>query len=73
MNDVSKETLEAFVAKAHKLIDSRFNTLILEGLEVTFSFKREEGLSVEYKGPDAESIDAFILTFRFFIQQRERI
>jgi hypothetical protein len=74
VNDVSRETLEAFVAKAHKLVNSRFRALVEEGLEITLSFKRGQGgMRIEYKGPDTESIEAFILTFRFFIQQKERI
>lgn len=74
MNDLSRETLEVFVAKAHKLVDSRFRAFVEEGLEITFSFESgQRGMTIEYRGPDTESIEAFILTFRFFIQDRDGI
>jgi hypothetical protein len=74
VRDSSRQTLEAFVIRARKLVESRFGAFIQEGLEITLSFKQGwEGMRVEYKGPDAESIDAFILTFRFFIQDKDRI
>jgi len=41
---------------------------------ITISFRNEQGEGIikqERRGPDEEAIDAFVLTFRFFIQNNE--
>jgi len=64
--------LELFNEKAEKL-RSRSFTRSLNGSGVTMSFKKGEADKIERRGPNIESIDAFVLTFRFFIQNNEKI
>ena len=37
------------------------------------NWNKDQGQSYENRGPSAEAIDAFVLTFRFFIQNNEKI
>ena len=66
-------TLQLFISKANKLGNSSF----LESLvnEFRLGFKIEVGKQVEVTSirPKQESTDAFVLTFRFFIQNNETI
>jgi hypothetical protein len=74
MADFSQEiaALRLFNEKAQKLANSRFLQSLLNGesgWKLSWS-KGTEPQSERY-GPDQEAIDAFLLTYRFFIQDRE--
>jgi hypothetical protein len=63
--------LRLFNEKADKLETSSFAKKILtERIGVKFSAQQGE-MAAKRFGPDQESIDAFILTFRFFVQDNE--
>lgn len=64
--------LYLFNEKADKLEKLRFTKRITsDETSVTVHFRAEGGITGERDGPDDESIDAFVLTFRFFIQDNE--
>jgi hypothetical protein len=75
MRDETGQALALFVEKANRLLSGRFVQYIQEhgGPSYKISFERGKDTEVEIKAPDQEAIDAFILTFRFFIQKNERI
>ena len=71
-----KGSLSLFNEKADKLLRMSFVKTIFETKTgVTLSWKaREDGLYDEFhvrRGPEEEAIDAFVLTFRYFIQDNE--
>jgi hypothetical protein len=67
------QALELFNDKAHELMKSRFvRTFQSEDSEWTFTLQEGE-VSASRFGPDNESYRAFVLTFRFFIQDRDQI
>jgi len=64
--------LKLFNEKARRLERLTFTKSVFEeesGLKIIF--KPVEPPTVERKGPDEEAIEAFVLTFRFFVQDRE--
>jgi hypothetical protein len=67
------EILKLFNEKAEKL---RSTTFIKKGIEspggIRISYKKGHPITAERAGPTQEEIDAFVLTFRFFIQKNER-
>lgn len=65
--------LELFIEKANKLENSGFVNKIKEEftLDVSIDLSREDPLKIRSIRPNQENIDAFILTFRFFIQDNE--
>ena len=70
------EALELFNEKADKLLNSAFVEALASGkTEATINGRRQENgsfeISPELRGPSPEAVDAFILTFRFFIQDNE--
>jgi hypothetical protein len=70
------EALELFNKKADKLLDSPFVHALTSGkTDATISGQRQDNGSFEItpqlRGPSAHAVDAFILTFRFFIQDNE--
>ncbi len=67
------EALKLFIEKADKLKNSNFVTRIVKRSGVDLSFNTGQKTVVRRRGPDDENIDAFILTFRFFIQDNEPI
>lgn len=78
MVDISKinEALNLFNEKADKLFRLSFvKTMFETNTGVTLSWKaRDDGLYDEFherRGPEEEAIDAFVLTFRYFIQDNE--
>lgn len=75
MQDKTRETLSLFVEKANKLLSLSFIKSITErgGLDLNISWNANEGLNVIRGGPGDEAVDAFVLTFRFFIQNNERV
>ncbi len=79
MTDLNKITksLRLFNEKAEKLARLSFMAKLTHpDAGVTISFKRpKEGtptVTQERRGPDEEAIDAFVLTFRYFIQDNEQ-
>jgi hypothetical protein len=74
MNAIERGTLELFLEKSHKLLSSTVRTALEEG-RVRFGMRASVGKPVEteVEGPPAESVEAFILTLRFFVQNNESI
>jgi len=70
----TQETLALLIEKATKLRASRFVAQMLDtGGSLHWSWKQGEAHKFDWTGPEDESLEAFILTFRFFIQDNERI
>ena len=66
-------TMEVFNEKADRLLSSSFAREIAAlGLRTRISWKKGEPIVMECKGPDQESVEAFVLTLRFFIQDNEK-
>lgn len=65
--------LGLFNEKAEKLANCRFTRTVF-GQKTGVEVRGERGKPVEVIrwGPDQEAIDAFVLTFRFFIQDNEK-
>ncbi len=64
--------LELFNEKADKLrILSFVRSLETDNSGVQVTFHPEGGVSASRYGPDNEAVDAFVLTFRFFVQDNE--
>jgi len=76
MSSMTKETdaLKLFNEKANELANSNFVKYILEHKKISFevSMKRGERVKIARTIPNEEAIKAFVLTFRFFIQNNER-
>jgi len=73
--DITKslKALNLFNEKAEELKRSRyFKIFINKNSSFTISAKSSGELSVLVNGPDEEATKAFVLTFRFFIQNNER-
>ena len=67
--------LELFNEKADKLLRSHFLKSALTELRISYSMETTpngEVYKTEYHGPDSEATDAFVLTFRYFIQNNEK-
>jgi hypothetical protein len=62
----------SFTNKANKLMDSTFAKDMIGRTGVDLSWEGDKQI-VDHRGPGAEFVDAFILTFRFFIQKNESI
>lgn len=76
MRDETRETLELFVEKATKLVRSRFIAFVNTQSQITINYENmnnEGQFSIDHSEPDSEAIEAFVLTFRFFIQNNESI
>jgi hypothetical protein len=63
--------LELFSEKASKLAGSNFLKRTVLGQAIRFKGGLGWPIEVVGNGPDEENIDAFVLTFRFFIQNNE--
>jgi hypothetical protein len=73
LQKATKETFAIFIEKSTRLVSSRFVKHMLEGGgNLNVSMKSGENLKIIWDEPDQEAVDAFILTFRFFIQDNER-
>ena len=70
-NENIKSALELFNEKAAKLSNSSFLKRTVAGQTVRFKGGLGWPIEVVGSGPDQENIDAFVLTFRFFIQNNE--
>ncbi len=71
------QALNSFNERADDLHSSKFiESLIEDGLKVTLAWdKRNEGIDFESTrtGPDKTAIQAFLMDYRFFIQNNDRI
>lgn len=68
------ESLKLFNEKAEKLMNHSFTKKIIsDGFGITISANKDEPVNIETRFPTNESIESFILTLRFFIQDNERI
>lgn len=68
------KSLRLFNEKADKLMSLGFSKKIFgEKSGFTLSAKRDAPVEFQRHGPEGESIDAFVLTYRFFIQDNEMI
>ena len=78
MNDKEKAiyALKLFNEKAEELLSSTFARKMLEGetgFNLHWNWETENEITnFERKGPDKENIKAFILDYRFFIQDNEK-
>jgi len=75
MQEKTRETLGLFVDKANKLLSLSFTKSIMDhgGINFTINWEAGKGITTTDTIPDDEAIDAFVLTFRFFIQDNEDI
>lgn len=77
MESIDKQVvaLELFNEKAKKLLSLSFLKKMTDpksGILITVGKADDPfGLTITRKGPSQESVDAFVLTFRFFIQDNE--
>ena len=67
------ESLKLFNDKAEKIKNYSFTKKIIsDGFGIKISTKVDEPVNIETRFPTDESIEAFILTLRFFIQNNEK-
>lgn len=71
MRDETRRAFELFVEKTNKLKSLSFNEAV-KNLNLNLAWKKGEAISVTLTGPGSEQIDAFILTFRLFIQDNDQ-
>jgi hypothetical protein len=74
-NEQQINDLKLFNEKAAKLESCSFTKKAFSQETGVSTLIKNEGQSlcrIERRGPDGESIDAFVLTFRFFIQNSEK-
>ncbi|MHA1302544.1 MAG: hypothetical protein ACTSQE_04775 [Candidatus Heimdallarchaeaceae archaeon] len=68
------DVLRYFNEKVNKLLQLTFTDFVTsKQVKLKLSAKRGEEVKVEHILPGGESFDAFVLTFRFFIQNNEPI
>jgi len=73
MRKETRELLQLFVGKARKLESSRFVKKMSDpSAGVTISGTTNGRSHTDRRLPDQEAIDAFVLTFRLFIQPNDR-
>ena len=73
--DSELPALELFIDKTYKLENSGFVNKIRQEftLDIKIDLSHTDILEIRSIRPNQENIDAFILTFRFFIQDNEAI
>ncbi|MCE5250096.1 hypothetical protein LLG96_07730 [bacterium] len=67
------ETLELFDEKSGHLLELSLSQEISKSYNASVRWNREQGWTSKFAGPNGESVDAFILTLRLFIQDNEPI
>lgn len=74
MSDEDIKGLKLFNEKAERVSSSGFVKYILSKGRITFEIRLERGKEIETEKvlPDQDAIEAFVLTFRYFIQNNER-
>lgn len=76
MLESTRHTFDLFIEKADLLNSGRFQKIVREdfGNNLNLSFRFDsEGMVIQHDTPDDDATAAFILTFRFFIQNNEAI
>jgi len=74
MKDETRIVLEQFVEKAHKLREFKFDEHVKKiGLGFKGTGMDDESWIIDFGVPDTKEQDAFLLTFRMFIQNNESI
>jgi hypothetical protein len=74
MKDETKIILEQLVEKAHKLRDFKFDEHVKKiGLNFKGTRMDDDSWVLDFGIPDVKEQDAFLLTFRMFIQKNESI
>jgi hypothetical protein len=72
MEKATRQTIELFVEKAHKLAEFKFDEHVKRvGLNWRASRTENDDWVLEFGLPDEKERDAFLLTFRLFIQDNE--
>jgi len=71
MRNETGRAFELFIEKTNRLKLLSFNEAIKD-LKLNISWKQGEDFKVNLTGPASEQIDAFVLTFRLFIQDNEQ-
>lgn len=72
--DIEQETLKIFVERAERVLRSRLAQNVLsQQLSCSFSWKIGEGATFEYPDCHEDDRDAFVLSLRLFIQNKDRI
>ena len=69
--EYEKNALTLFIEKAEKLKMSKFVVNIANNSGFSFTLEKNKPAVSTRRGPGDENIEAFILTFRFFIQDNE--
>lgn len=64
-------SLRTFSEKATRLLNSSLAKEVLQKLNASVHWERGSEWTSSYSGPSGESVEAFILTLRFFIQNNE--
>lgn len=62
-----------FTEKAERLMNSNFVKSYKDSSGVDFSWEQGKAAVINLRGPNQEQTDAFVLTFRFFIQNNDSI
>jgi len=65
------EDMALFNDKAEKLRNHSFTKKVKDGFGITVSAKKGEPITIEKRFPTDESVESFVLTLRFFIQERD--
>ncbi len=75
MSEDAIETLRLFNAKVERLQSSSLVAILVQqGSRLTLSWTAETSLlQLALSGPTAEQVDAFVLTMRLFMQDKDRI
>lgn len=75
MHEDAIRSLKLFIGKVERLQSlSLVRTLVEKGSRLSFSWTAESGaLTLAAAGPEAEQIDAFVLTMRLFMQDNDQI
>jgi hypothetical protein len=72
--DTEIETLKLFINRAERVLRSRLSQNVLsQQLGCKFSWKVGEGTTIEYPDCHEDDRDAFVLSLRLFIQNKDRI
>ncbi len=72
MEDFDRELLQRFCAKVQELEDMRFlRQARSTGIKFRMEWDRGGPMTQTRHGPDEESVKAFLLTLRFFLQDNE--
>lgn len=67
-----RDVLEIFIESVEELLDSHFLTEVkADGVSTEFKWSQTAGFLTQRTGPKRDSVKAFLLTLRFFVQNNE--